>query len=70
MRKSPRQKKAERRIIRQLNQSCVNEQLLKAMFKRKLNIGELVRLGRCWLECGYEAGFEDGLAGQAIYSYK
>lgn len=46
MRKSPRQKKAERRI------------------------GELVRLGRCWLECGYEAGFKDGLAGQAIYSYK
>lgn len=70
MRKSPRQKEMKRRIIRQLNQSCVNEQLLKAMFKRKLNIDELVRLERFWLNCGYEAGFEDGLAGQAIYSYR
>lgn len=70
MRKSPRQKEMKRRIIKQLNQSCVNEQLLKAMFKRKLNIDELVRLERFWLERGYEAGFEDGLAGQTMYGYR
>ncbi len=60
----------KRRIIRQLNQNYGNEELLKAMFKRKLNIDELVRLEHFWLNCGYEAGFEDGLAGQAMYSYR